>query len=141
MEKFRRCLERFEKAYRKFEEAVKNPLFAQTFSLEFQVEILTKRFEYTFEAMWKAVKEFLRLRGIECYSPRACFEALFKEGIISEDLEETLFEMILIRNALVHIYDEETAFKYFNELKKEKYLETIKKCLSHLQSALTECEN
>lgn len=134
MEKFRRGLESLEKSLRKFEEAVTNPLFAETFSLEFQIEILTKRFEYTYEALWKAVKEFLRLRGLECYSPRACFEALFKEGLISEEVAETLFEAILIRNSLVYIYDEEAAFNYFEKLKKKaQFYPPLKASLKNLK--------
>lgn len=123
MEKFRRSLERFEKAYTKFAQIQKDSFFAEALSQEFQIEIISKRFEYTFEAMWKAVKEFLRLRGVECYSPRSCFEALFKKGLISGDLREELLGKILIRNALVHFYDEETAKGYYEELKKERYLE------------------
>jgi len=134
MEKFRRGLESLEKSLRKFEEAVTNPLFEETFSLEFQIEILTKRFEYTYEALWKAVKEFLRLRGLECYSPRACFEALFKEGLISEEVAETLFEAILIRNSLVHIYDEEAAFNYFEKLKKGPILSAFKSVFERLKN-------
>jgi len=136
MEKFRRSLESLEKSLRKFEEAVTNPLFEETFSLEFQIEILTKRFEYTYEALWKAVKEFLRLRGIECYSPRACFEALYKEGLISEEVAETLFEAILIRNSLVHIYDEEAAFNYFEKLKKGPFLSAFKSVFERLKNFL-----
>jgi len=134
MEKFRRGLESLEKSLRKFEEAVTNPLFEETFSLEFQIEILTKRFEYTYEALWKAVKEFLRLRGIEGYSPRACFEALYKEGLISEEVAETLFEAILIRNSLVHIYDEEAAFNYFEKLKKGPILSAFKSVFEKLKN-------
>lgn len=133
MEKFRRSLERFEKAYTKFAQIQKDSFFAEALSKEFQIEIFSKRFEYTFEAMWKAVKEFLRLRGVECYSPRSCFEALFKEGVISEDLQEPLFEMILIRNALVHIYDEETAKEYYEKLKKGRFVKVFKKVLEALK--------
>jgi len=133
MEKFRRGLESLEKSLRKFEEAVTNPLFTETFSLEFQIEILTKRFEYTYEALWKAVKEFLRLRGIECYSPRACFEALFKEGLISEEVAETLFEAILIRNSLVHIYDEEEAFITLKNLRRALFYPPLRVSLKSLK--------
>jgi len=51
-------------------------------SRDLLVEVTVKRFEYTFEAMWKTIKEFLRTRGIECFSPKSCFSALLKEGII-----------------------------------------------------------
>ncbi|BAU23429.1 nucleotidyltransferase [Caldimicrobium thiodismutans] len=134
MEKFRRSLERFERAFRKFEEILGNPLFEEVFSEDFQIEILTKRFEYTFEAMWKAIKEFLCLRGIECYSPRSCFESLLKEGLISQDYEENLYEMLLIRKFLVQIYDEETAKKYYKEIKKDIYYQIFKEVLTALRA-------
>ena len=97
------------------------------FSEEFLIEITTKRFEYTFEAMWKCVKDFLRERGIDCFSPRSCFEALIKEGVISEDYESILAEIIKIRNELVHVYDSELAKKLYERLKSKEILETFKK--------------
>ncbi len=57
--------------------------------------------------MWKCVKEFLRVRGIECNSPRSCFRELIKEGIVPEDYESSLSRLIVLRNELVHVYDEE----------------------------------
>ncbi len=74
------------------------------FREEFYTEIVVKRFEYVYEALWKVVKEFLRLRGIECYSPKSCFSELLKEGVISYSEENLLSELIYIRNRLVHVY-------------------------------------
>ena len=132
MEKFERALSKFEKAFRKFEEAVK---FPDSFDLsqELLVEITTKRFEYTFESMWKAVKEFLRNRGLECNSPRSCFRELLKEGVVSMEFEEVLFEMIMLRNLLVHVYDEEQAKRIYREIVKEKFLSTFKTILQELK--------
>ncbi|RUM42208.1 MAG: nucleotidyltransferase [Desulfurobacterium sp.] len=103
MEKFRRTLTKFERTIKKFEEAVN---FSKDLKLpeELIVEITTKRFEYTFESMWKAVKEFLRTQGLECNSPRSCFRELLKEGVVSLEFEEILFKMIRLRNLLVHVY-------------------------------------
>jgi len=132
LEKFERALSKFEKAFRKFEEAVK---FPDSFDLsqELLVEITTKRFEYTFESMWKAVKEFLRNRGLECNSPRSCFRELLKEGVVSMEFEEVLFEMIMLRNLLVHVYDEEQAKRIYREIVKEKFLSTFKTILQELK--------
>ena len=132
MEKFKRALSKFEKAFGKFEEAVR---FPDSFGLsqELRVEITTKRFEYTFESMWKAVKEFLRNRGLECNSPRSCFRELLKEGVVSMEFEEVLFEMIMLRNLLVHVYDEEQAKKIYREIVKEKFLSTFKTILQELK--------
>ncbi|GAB6077181.1 HI0074 family nucleotidyltransferase substrate-binding subunit [Desulfurobacterium crinifex] len=132
MEKFKRALSKFEKAFGKFEEAVR---FPDSFNLshELLVEITTKRFEYTFESMWKAVKEFLRTQGLECNSPRSCFRELLKEGIVSMEFEEVLFDMIMLRNLLVHVYDEEQAKKIYREIVKEEFLNTFKTILQELR--------
>ncbi len=96
-------MERFEKLFKKFREIVENLVLLEFFKEEFLIEITTKRFEYTFESMWKVVKEFLRNKGISCNSPKSCFTELVKEGTVSQDYEKTLSEMILIRNSLVHV--------------------------------------
>ena len=125
MEKKRRTCERFERAFRKFKEVITNPSLFEFFREEFIVEITTKRFEYTYEAMWKCVKEYLRIRGIECNSPRSCFRELIKEGVVTEDYEGALSRLIVLRNELVNIYDEERAKGIFEELKKPEISETF----------------
>ena len=69
MEKFRRTLGKFEEALESLKEwGIPEELLA---------EVVTKRFEYTFESIWKTVKEYLRFQGIECNSPRSCFKEAF----------------------------------------------------------------
>lgn len=133
MEKFTRTFGRLKKAYRKFKEVVENSFLPEIFNEEFLIEITTKRFEYTYEALWKTVKEFLRLRGLECNSPKSCFKEAFKEGLIPEDYEEIFFNMILLRNRLVHIYDEAMAKEIYTELKKEKFLKAIGDVIKNLE--------
>ena len=123
MEKYARAFERFKKAFGKFREVIENSAIPDFFKEEFIIEITTKRFEYTYEAMWKSVKEFLRLRGIECNSPRSCFGELIKEGVISEDYEGILADMIVLRNSLVHIYDEQRAKEIYQEIENKNVLE------------------
>lgn len=133
MEKFTRSLEKFERAYRKFREAVDSPLFDNIFTPDIKIEILSKRFEYTYEAMWKAVKEFLRLRGIECNSPKSCFKELLKEAVAPPETEAVLSEMILLRNQLVHVYDEEQAREIFDRIKQKDILQTFEIVLTGLK--------
>ncbi len=132
MEKFKRSLERFRKSFEKFKEVVSNPALDSLFKDEFLVEITTKRFEYTFESMWKTTKEFLKSQGIECNSPKSCFRELIKEGVVDEDLEEILAKLTILRNELVHVYDEEMANRIYEEIKKDKVLGAIKKVLDGL---------
>ncbi len=126
MERLNRRFEKFGRALRKFEEVVGSPFFEESFVEEFKIEILTKRFEYLFEAFWQFVQIFLRERGLECFSPRSCFEFLLKEGFLRGE-EEILFEMIRLRNKIVHIYDEDMAREVYRELKESKFLEVFKK--------------
>ncbi|WP_457568745.1 DUF86 domain-containing protein [Desulfurobacterium sp.] len=132
MEKFRRAVERFEKAFRKFKEIVESESLKEFFKEEFLIEITTKRFEYTYEAMWKASKEFLRLNGIECNSPRSCFRELIKEGIIPEKFEKILSNMIILRNQLVHVYDEAAAKTIYTEITRPEILKTFETVLKNL---------
>ncbi|SNZ06136.1 nucleotidyltransferase substrate binding protein, HI0074 family [Persephonella hydrogeniphila] len=125
MEKYSRALERLKKSFTKFKEVIENPVIPEIFKEEFLIEISTKRFEYTYESLWKTVKEFLRLRGIECNSPKSCFRELIKEGIVPEKFEKILAEMIVLRNILVHIYDEEQAKDIYERIKKKDIVETF----------------
>lgn len=109
-------------------------MLSEIFSDEFIVEITTKRFEYTYEAMWKAVKEFLRNRGLECNSPKSCFKELLKEGVIDQEVEKTLSEMVLLRNYLVHVYDESQAKEIYNRIKELDILKTFEVVYRGLRS-------
>ena len=132
MEKYTRIIGRFEKAFEKFREIIENPAILEFFKEEFIVEIATKRFEYTFESMWKATKEFLRLMGIECNSPRSCFEELIKEGAVEENFEKILAKMIILRNELVHTYDEMKAKNIYEQIRNKEITETFKQVLKAL---------
>ena len=101
---------------------MESPFLTEIFKEEFLIEITTKRFEYTYEALWKTLKELLRLQGLECNSSKSCFKEAFKEGLIEERHEETFLEMIALRNRLVHIYDEEMAKEVYLKLKDKKFL-------------------
>jgi len=136
LDRFKRAFGRFEKAYKKFREIVQNQAISELFKEEFLIEIATKRFEYTFESMWKAVKEFLRIRGIECNSPRSCFKELLKEGLVPFSYEEELARMIMLRNQLVHIYDELQAKQIYDEIREERFLKTFEQVLKALKKVV-----
>ncbi|MEW6096609.1 MAG: HI0074 family nucleotidyltransferase substrate-binding subunit [bacterium] len=67
-----------------------------------------QRFEYTFEAIWKLLKEYLREReGLICNSPKSCFREAFSAGLLTEDETVQFLEMTDDRNMTTHIYKEE----------------------------------
>jgi len=69
-----------------------------------------QRFEYTFEAFWKYIKDYLRVKeGLVCNSPKSCFRELFSVGVITEDETVKLLEMTDDRNMTSHTYKEKVA--------------------------------
>lgn len=84
------------------------------------------RFEFTFELAWKTMKDYLEYMGIteKTGSPRENIQAAFKQGIIEDG--ETWIAIMLSRNELSHLYDEQTSRKIYNDIK-NKYLLEFKK--------------
>ena len=84
-----------------------------------------QRFEYTFEAFWKFLKEYLKKReGIVSNSPKSCFRETFLLGFITEEETVKFLEMTDRRNDTSHTYKEEVAQiiyskipEYFSEMK------------------------
>ena len=69
-----------------------------------------QRFEYTFEAFWKFIKEYLKEKeGIIANSPKACFREIFSLGFCPEEETVQLQEMTDKRNETSHTYKEEVA--------------------------------
>ena len=136
MERAERAVERFEKAFNRLKGVVDNPSLAQIFSGEFLIEICIKRFEFTFETLWKASKEILKLKGIECNSPRSCFRELIAEGLLGVEFEPVLAELVKIRNLAVHVYDEKTAEELFKRINSPEVVKTFEACLEALKKTV-----
>jgi len=69
-----------------------------------------QRFEYTFEALWKFLKEYLKEKeGIICNSPKGCFREIFSLGFLGEEETVKYLEMTDRRNDTSHTYKEEVA--------------------------------
>jgi nucleotidyltransferase substrate binding protein (TIGR01987 family) len=78
-----------------------------------------QRFEFTFEALWKFLKEYLKEQeGIICNSPKACFRELFPLGLLNESETVTFLEMTDDRNMTSHTYKEEVSQIIFSKLQK-----------------------
>lgn len=73
---------------------------------------------------------------IECNSPRSCFKELLKEGLAPAETEAALSEMILLRNQLVHVYDEGQAREIFDRIRQEDILQTFETVLTGLKETL-----
>jgi nucleotidyltransferase substrate binding protein (TIGR01987 family) len=76
-----------------------------------------QRFEFTFEALWKFLKEYLKEQeGIISNSPKACFRELFSLGLLSDSETITFLEMTDDRNMTSHTYKEEVSQIIFAKL-------------------------
>jgi nucleotidyltransferase substrate binding protein (TIGR01987 family) len=76
-----------------------------------------QRFEYSFEAVWKAIKIYLRqAESIELASPKSVIRASLRLGLLSEEQTRAALQMAEDRNLTVHMYQEELAEKTFSRL-------------------------
>jgi len=76
-----------------------------------------QRFEYTFEALWKFLKEYLKNeKGIICNAPKDCIREVFAQGFLSEEETEKFLMMADSRNETSHTYNENIAEKIYNNL-------------------------
>lgn len=80
-------------------------------------DAVIKRFEFTFELLWKTFKRITRFEKLDCFSPKDCFKFAFKLGLISN--EELFLEIIDARNKTTHVYSEEHAGKIYNFIKQK----------------------
>ena len=91
-----------------------------------------QRFEYSFEALWKYCKEYLRENeGIAINSPKKCFRELFSLGLLSDEETVKCLEMTDRRNDTSHTYKEKVADDIFNIVKNE-YANLMKQLLNRL---------
>ena len=68
------------------------------------LDLIVKRFEFTYEMAWKALKRYLEFLGFEPKNPRGTFKEGYAQGILKD--EAVWLDMIEQRNATSHIYDE-----------------------------------
>lgn len=93
---------------------------------EIAIDGTLHRFEFTFELAWKTMKDYMEYNGIieSTGSPREVIKTAFANGIIEDG--ETWIQMMLARNSLSHLYDEETSRMIYKDIK-EKYIKLIEK--------------
>jgi nucleotidyltransferase substrate binding protein (TIGR01987 family) len=73
-------------------------------------DALLQRFEYSVEAVWKAVQLYLReVEGIDAGSPKAVARASLQAGLLTDDQARAALLMIEDRNLTVHTYEEQLA--------------------------------
>ena len=76
-----------------------------------------QRFEYTFEAVYKAAGRFLLvIDGIDVGSPKAIVRSSREVGVFEDDQAVIALEMVDDRNLTVHTYNEALAEQIFSNL-------------------------
>ena len=117
-------LEKRKKVLAKATERLKEALNEK--ETEIAIDGTLHRFEFTFELAWKTMKDLMEYNGIieSTGSPREVLRTAFQNGIIEDG--EAWINMMLARNSLSHLYDEETSRKIYKDIK-EKYIVLIEK--------------
>ena len=121
---FRRAFERFAEALDK-KEILEREGFGDIF-----LDLAVKRFEFTYEMTWKAIKRYLDYAGIGAMSPRACFKEAFSQHLITE--EQIWLEMIERRNLSSHIYNQDEVAGILGRL--DDYRKAFQELLEQLEA-------
>lgn len=78
--------------------------------LEVFQDSMVKRFEFSFDLLWKYLKEFLFVHhGIDIASPKKVFKEAQLQRLITDSELETFLAMCDDRNLTAHTYDSEHA--------------------------------
>lgn len=120
MKRFEQRFEDYSKALNRLKEAMNEE------PTEIVIDGTIQRYEFTFELSWKMIKDYLEYNGIieNTGSPREIIKQAFQSNII--DNGETWIQMMLDRNSLSHLYDEEKSREIYNNVK-DKYITEFEK--------------
>ena len=127
MKRFEERKEDLKKAANKLNEALRGD------ASDLEIDGILHRFEFTFELAWKTMKDCLEEQGIvgKIGSPREIIKEAFSAGLI--DNGEVWIDMMLSRNELSHLYDEETSREIYDNMK-EIYILEINKLIQKLDT-------
>ncbi len=123
---YRRALDRFCEALDR-RETLEGEGFGDIF-----LDLAVKRFEFTFEMAWKAIRRCLDFLGVEAKYPRACFKEAYAIGLLTN--EPVWLEMIEQRNLTSHVYNQEEARGILARL--DDYRHNFEELLSRLDEKL-----
>jgi nucleotidyltransferase substrate binding protein (TIGR01987 family) len=90
-----------------------------------------KRFEYTFELMWKTLKIRLKDEGVDARTPREVLKGAFKLHWLPQ--EEVFITMLKDRNDLAHTYKEEKIKEVYGHIKTD-YVDAIEAVYNTLKA-------
>ena len=110
---------RFEERVSDFNNAIKRLTEAVNISdnpTNLEIDGTLQRFEVTFEIAWKCMKDYLENEGVSFIlgSPRDVIQNAFKYNLIDDG--EAWIKMMLSRNDLSHLYDDEKSRKIYEDV-------------------------
>lgn len=131
MKRFEERLEDLTNATNRLNEAL------QEEDTDLAVDGVLHRFEFTFELAWKTMKDYLEYQGLidKTGSPRGVIQEAFSNGIIENG--QVWIDMMLARNTLSHLYDEETSREIYDDIK-NLYISEINKLVDKLSQNKTQ---
>jgi nucleotidyltransferase substrate binding protein (TIGR01987 family) len=111
VERLKERLETARKALASLEAILREP------KTEIARDAAIQRFEYTFEAVWKAAQAYMRDReGNDCGSPKSAARMSFQTELLTEAQARLAIEMADDRNLTVHTYNEALAETIYSRL-------------------------
>ena len=86
---------------------------------ELERDAIIQRFEFTFEALWKAAQYYLFVvEGLDIASPKGVIRACREVGIFNEEESMLALKMADDRNLTVHTYNEVLAVAIYQRILK-----------------------
>ena len=124
MTRFTERIENFNKAYELFEIAQKS--YINDKQNDIYKLAIVQAFEIVYELGWKVIKDFLKTKDIETYTPRDTIKEAFASNILPS--AQIWIDMAKDKNASSHEYNqdkvnlilENISTTYFNELQRFK---------------------
>jgi nucleotidyltransferase substrate binding protein (TIGR01987 family) len=127
MQKIITKFEKLENALFRLEEVCQ-----EDFNNRFIGDATIKRFEFTFELLWKFFKEYFMIEGLTLNSPREILKHAYSSHIIYN--EKIWLAMLNDRNLTSHIYDQATADEILLHIK--NYIPVFRKTVDYIKAEL-----
>jgi nucleotidyltransferase substrate binding protein (TIGR01987 family) len=96
-----------------------------------------QRFEFSFEASWKADKQYLYdIEGVDAGSPKSVIRSCREVHLLEDEEAVLALEMVNDRNLTCHTYIEELAIKIHKNL--SRYNDLLHKCVERMNGKVME---
>ncbi|WP_117232559.1 HI0074 family nucleotidyltransferase substrate-binding subunit [Vibrio maerlii] len=126
-ERWKQRLQNLSKAQRRLSRACDQESYN-----ELELAGLVQTFEFSFELMWKTLKDLLEFEGFDVASPRSVIRTALEARHIDSEQCETLLEALMKRNLLSHTYDEQNVLQA-QELIKSQFSPVIHEITKYLE--------